>query len=295
MKNGTRLPALLCCVLAAALALSAPLPARAEALEGTRLIGLLVTTRDIAPFTGGEGVLWAAKVPGSAGGSTEYAFWDAPSEISGGLRFFCFPGQDENGESGFISQADDGICKADFLFEDESSVKMDGTILYAPKKEEARFFCNPVLLAADGRAFAVPGDFLSVSAGTNPPGSSVALKVTDQRKHTEDGREITDVTEVSIAVEAVREPLRLALLQFNEAHELLMAQEYAPGTVPETIVPSAEAEYFLLETRERGADGANVTRREAFGRQDDWLNTLSCRKDGVCIWHYHEIVWPDKE
>ena len=132
---------------------------------------------------------------------------------------------------------------------------------------------------------------MAVSAEMNPPGASVGQTVRDERKHTENGIEFVDNTEVSVEIMAVREPLKIRLLQFNKAHEILQSEEYEPGSVPEQIAPLGEADYLLLETEEKTPDGSMSTRREIFGRDIDYLNTLSCREDGICVSHYHEIIW----
>jgi hypothetical protein len=142
-----------------------------------------------------------------------------------------------------------------------------------------------------GQVFAVPGDFMAVSAAMNPPGSAVGQTVRDERKHTENGSETIDTTTVNILIKAVREPMKIRLLQFSEAHELLISEEFVPGTVPEQIVPLTESDYLLLETVEKSPEGGSFTRREAIGRDTDFLNTMSCRDDGICLCHYHEVLW----
>ena len=130
-----------------------------------------------------------------------------------------------------------------------------------------------------------------ISAEMNPPGASVGQTVRDKRKHTEGDTEIVDTTEVSVEIMAVREPLKIRLLQFNKTHEILESEEFTPGLMPEQITPLAEADYLLLETEEKAPDGSEFTRREIFGRDTDYLNTLSCQEDGICLSHYHEILW----
>ena len=260
----------------------------ADLLEGSRLIGLLITREDLSAYTDEAGVVLASRAQKETEDETEYIF----GAVSG-LRLICFVAPEENGEgSAVISTVDDGISAVDFhLSEDGGTVKMDATINYVPGQDDEFFFYNPVLLAASGQAFAVPGDFLAVNAAMNPPGSSVGQTVRDERKHTENGRDITDVTIVSVRIQAVREPLKIRLLQFSETHELLKREEFLPGAVPEEIIPLAEADYLLLETVEKDPDGGSFTRREAVGRDVDFLNTLSRRKDGICLCHYHEVVW----
>ena len=96
---------------------------------------------------------------------------------------------------------------------------------------------------------------------------------------------------MSIQIQAVRKPLLIRLLQFSRTHELLENEEFLPGTVPEQIIPLTETDYLLLEIEEEDPDREVFIRREVFGRDADYLNTLSCRDDGICLSHYHEILW----
>ena len=260
----------------------------ADLTEGSRLIGLLITGEDLSAYTGGSGVLFASRTQTGPDGETEYSF----GEIKG-LRLICFMTRSENGEgSGIISNVDDGISAVDFeMNEDGSSIKMEATIRFVPGRDDALFFCNPVMLAASGQVFAVPGDCMAVSAAMDPPGSCVGQTVRDVRKHTENGTEISDTTMVDIRIQAVRAPLKIRLLQFSRTHELLKSEEFMPGAVPEQIFPLDEADYLLLETEEEDLYEGSFTRREVFGRDADYLNTLSCRDDGICLFHYHEILW----
>lgn len=265
-----------------------PSPSPADPAEGSRLVGLFVTMEDISPFLGEEGLLWASVSGEDSDSGPEFRF----DEVNG-LRLLCFtvPGNSDEGDA-IVSNVDDGFTAVDFnLSEDNSSIRMKASVSVVPKQDEEAFFCNPVLRTADGRIYAVPGDFMVISAEMNPPGASVGQTVRDERKHSENGTETIDVTEVNVEIVSVREPLKIRLLQFGKAHEILQNEEFIPGSVPERIVPSADADYLLLETEEKAPDGSAFTRREIFGRDTDYLNTLSCREDGICLPHYHEIFW----
>lgn len=262
--------------------------APAETFEGSRLIGLLITREDLSAYVGEDGVLFASCTQEGADAEPEYSFGGID-----GLRLLCFTVPEESGEGRrVVSNVDDGISAVDFeMSDDGSSVKMDATISVVPGQTDAFYFYNPVLLAASGQVFAVPGDFMAVSAETNPPGSSVGQTIRDERKRAEDGDEITDTTVVSLQIKAVRKPLKIRLLQFDRAHGLLQSEEFLPGAVPERIIPQTEADYLLVETEEEVPDGTPFTRREVIGRDVDFLNTLSCRDDGVCLPHYHDVLW----
>ncbi|MBR4331661.1 MAG: hypothetical protein IKP72_03190 [Clostridia bacterium] len=263
-------------------------PAPYGASENSRLIGLLITREDLSASAGEDGVIWASCTQNGPDADIEYSFGDV-----GGLRLICFAAPEEGGEgSRIVSNVDDGISAVNFdLNEDGSTVKMDAVIRFVPGLDDAFFFYNPVMRTASGQVFAVPGDFMAVSADANPIGSLVGQTIRDERKHTENGKEIIDATTAGIQIEAVREPLKIRLLQFSAEHELLASEEFEPGAVPEQIVPLAAADYLLLETIEKGPDGEPFIRREAIGRDVDYMNTFSCRDDGICLFHYHDVFW----
>ena len=290
MKN--KFTKIIGCMLAIAFLLGAANASRAEESEITsRLVGLFITKEDLAQYVGEDGALWAVLSQETPDADVECVF-----EGVSGLRLICFTLPEENGQDArVVSMADDGIADVHFdLTEAGDAVKIDGTVSCVPGQDEEFFFCNPVFLTSDGRVCAVPGDFMAISADMMPFGASVGLKLKDERKHTENGTEITDMTEASLQILAVREPLKIALLQFSKAHEVLKTEEYAPGAVPEELYLLAEADYLLMETEERTADGGVFVRREVFGREDDCLNTLSSREDEICLHHYHELVWPEE-
>ena len=281
-------------VLLTVLALAASMHSLAEAMlpedlsEGSRLAGLLITREDLSAYTGEAGALSASCVQAAPDADPEYVF-----EGVSGFRLICFTIPDEAGDgSRIVSNVDDGFTSIDFdINENGRSVKVDAVISFVPGREDACFFYNPVLISNSGRVFAVPGDFMAVSAAMNPPGSSVGQTIRDERRHTENGMETTDSTAFTVQINAVREPAEIRLLQFSEQHEILKNEAFAPGAVPDEIVPLAEADYLLLETVEKDGDEMRFTRRVAVGRDTDFLNTLSCRDDGICVSHYHDVLW----
>ncbi len=256
--------------------------------EGSRLIGLLITTEDLSASAGEGGILEASCVRTAPDEEPVYVFGE-----TGGLRLICFMRPGGSGEDGrIVYNVDDGFAAIDFNVDEASgTVSMDAVLRFVPGQAETRFFFNPVRLAPSGQVFAVPGDFMAVSAAMNPPGSSAGQTVREEWKHTEKGREITDATEITVRIDAVREPTEIWLLQFSRRHLLLKSEAFRPGTVPDLLEPLAEAEYLLLETVEKGLDGVLFTRREVFGRDTDHLNTLSCGEDGICLFHDHEVRW----
>lgn len=286
MKKNAAVFLMIILLLASAALSEGTLPA--EISEGSRLIGLLITREDLTAHTGQTGVLPASCLQAAPDADPEYLFGDV-----NGLRLIGFMLPDASGEgSRVVSSVDDGLTDVSFdVSEDSGSVSMDAAIRFVPGQEEVFFFFNPVVMAASGQVFAVPGDFMAVSAAANPPGSSVGQTLREDRKHTENGTEITDTTTVAVRIDAVREPAEIRLIQFSEKHEALKSEAFLPGAVPDVIVPLAQADYLLLETVEKDGDGSFFTRREAVGRDADYLNTMSCGPDGICVDHYHEVRW----
>ena len=257
--------------------------------EGSRLVGLLITREDLSAHTDASGLLPAACVWEDPEGDPKYSFRDVD-----GLRLICFMmPEGTGGDSRMVSNVDDVFAAIHFdVDEDRGTVSMEAELRFAPGQEETLFFYNPVLLSASGQVYAVPGDFMAVSAGMNPPGSSVGQTIRDERTHREDGRETTDTTTITVQISAAGAPVEIRLVQFSAAHRLLKLEAFAPDAVPEQIEPLAEADYLLLETVEQSPDGTAFTRREVIGRDTDWLNTASCRDDGICLSHYHDVRWP---
>ena len=140
---------------------------------------------------------------------------------------------------------DDGFTDIHFdINEDSSSVRMDVDISFVPGPEDALFFFNPVLMTVAGQLYAVPDDFMTVNTAVNPPRSSVAQAILDERKHTENGSEAAVTTSITFQIHAVREPMEIHLLQFSEKRELLKSEAFLPGTVPNLIAPLAETTIF---------------------------------------------------
>ena len=260
----------------------------ADFWEGSRLIGALITMEDLSAYTNEAGILPASRMQEEPDDEAEYVFGNV-----GGLRLICFTIPDESGDGSQIaSNVDEGFSDVHFgISEDGNAVSMEAAISFVPGQDDALFFFNPVLLARSGQVFAMPGDFMAVSAAMNPPGSAVGQTIRDERKHTESGNETSDETVIAIQINAVSEPLEIHLLQFSEDHALLMSERFSPGSVPDPIVPLAETEYLLLETVEKDGNGMSFTRREVIGRDADSLSTMACRKDGICVCHDHEVLW----
>ena len=275
-------------LLASAACCEQALPA--ELSEGSRLIGLLITTEPLSACTGESGQL-PASLQTEPESEPEVVF-----EGVSGLRLLCFPFPDESGDNGRIaSNVDDGFTSVDFEIEDEGrTIQINAVMSVVPGPEEMCFFCNPVMMALSGQVYALPGDFMAVNADMNPPGSSVGQTIRDERKGIEHGREITDVMTVTVQIDAVCEPVEIRLLQFSDTHELLKSETFLPGTVPDQIVPLMETTYLLLETVEKDGETKSIIRRNVTGRDEELLSTMSCGKDNLCISHAHEVLWQER-
>ena len=68
---------------------------------------------------------------------------------------------------------------------------------------------------------------------------------------------------------------------------MCIRDRYTPGAVPDTITADTATEYIIVETFDADAE----IRRELYQKSDEWLTTVFCREDGICIANGTAIVW----
>jgi hypothetical protein len=170
--------------------------------------------------------------------------------------------------------------------DNEETLTLEGTIYVSAQGPQA-FFCNPVYQDQDGRVYLTAGTGISADVSI---GDSFSQTMDETTTKTENGLTKSRGTSVKLEVRGVNPPEKIVLLQMDTSSALLSREEFASGTLPETIMPHANAAYLIVETQHK--DGAV---REIYDRGEESLETFAAREDGICIQFSTRLLWDGAE
>ena len=307
MKNKKWIAAA-CVVLAAAFILGITgvisFPADASVKKPDRLIGVLVTLDQPDPFNGESPVPDGYRFPASRVVKDHGPYEDDPDSrfvevnyVFEGLKGMTLmnPELPLDGEASYGTTLADGgtsDVSTDITEQDGGrSVRLEGTVSYVLPDREQVFWFSKVYQQPDGSVYAVQADAMGVGP-EHTAGSSMGMTLSEEQHWTESGKTVSEDIQVAFHIRFVNAPVRISLLQFGASDELISREAYGPGTVPESLSMLPDAEYLVVDTESVSAEGKTVHERAIYSRDDDSLNTLSCREDGICEKTYHEILWP---
>ena len=209
-----------------------------------------------------------------------------------GYVWLCTEESDESGDYTRM-QNDDVFCDGTSAVHvtDEGSSYEFSAALYVPNdRTYAVFYCNPIYQTADGRVYALTGQGMSLSGET---GSTAAMTQTLTQTLTEaqKGETQTRSFECAIKVQLAARPERVTLFWMDAESGVLRREEYAAGTLPETL--RAEDAEFLLAV-ETAVDG---TQRRAIyepEQEAQSLETLFEGDKGFLQMQYTQLEWPQE-
>jgi hypothetical protein len=172
------------------------------------------------------------------------------------------------------------------------SISLEGTIYVSTSGGPTAFYYNPVYQTAQGEVYAVSGQGMSYG-GDITTGMSGSQELKAEMSTTTGDETETVSSKIKMAVCFMDAPTGVTVIQLNRESKVLAAHEYAPGTLPETLIVEPYTEYIVVETHTTGADRSEATMREVFQPGDDSLFAFYCRDDGICIKQYCGIKWND--
>ncbi len=211
-----------------------------------------------------------------------------------GISYYCALFSDEagsyHGASGdeAISDGHTAINSTDA----GDSISLEGTIYVSTIGGPSAFYYNPVYQTPQGEVYAVTGQGMSYG-GDITAGMSGSQELKDEMSTTTGDETETVSSNVKTTVCFMDAPTGVTVIQLNRESKVLAADEYAPGTLPETLTVEPDTEYIVVETHTTGADRSETTMREMFQPGDDSLFAFYCRDDGICIKQYCGIKWND--
>lgn len=293
-------------------------PHLAEGKQQDRLVGVFITdeyldlfdlegylTKNQDGFSGGEqqlsgnaeayqGRLYASVAPQSQNKAYTFGTVD-------GIYCFELKTLDEGGESYTRTHVSDEISDLSFhvsVDDNGETTTMDATV-YLPPGNTA-YYLNPVFEDADGAIYATSGSGISMSSletenQTYTPASEgqTCFQTLEQRVATSDaGSSSAQTTTIRVTFETILPPQSVTLLAMDASNTVLSRQTYAPGTLPESITPTADTAYFIVESKTAAVGGAGNTTRALFSDQDSYLESFCPTDRGIITKYSTQLNWP---
>jgi hypothetical protein len=157
----------------------------------------------------------------------------------------------------------------------EMPYRMDA-VVYGTRDSDAVICMNPVYQTPDGEVYVLSDKPMSYDVATMD-GCSASISQTG-----EDGCTAT------LTIRHVVLPENYIIIEMNEENQPLRQAEFAPGELPETYTPGADAAYLILEARA----GEDTTRTVySPGDENTAMDTYRPGQYGLCIKGYTRIEW----
>ena len=157
----------------------------------------------------------------------------------------------------------------------EMPYRMEATV-YGTKESDAVICMNPVYQTPDGEVYVLSDKPMSYDVATMD-GCSASISQSG-----EDGCTAT------LTICHVVLPENYVIIEMNEENQPLRQAEFAPGELPETYTPGADAAYLILEARA----GEDTTRTVySPGDESTAMDTYRPGPYGLCIKGYTCIEW----
>lgn len=174
----------------------------------------------------------------------------------------------------------------------ENSTALEGTIYVSPAREERTYYFNPVYQSADGSVYLTSGSGFMVGNWPTSEGEQYSQTMDASYTETENGKSKTERISVKLSIGVMFAPEKIVVLQMDAQSKLLSRTERAPGELPEVFSPEPDAEYLVVETHKRDAEGNATVSREIVGKDAESMETFCARADGVCEKRWTQIKWP---
>lgn len=168
------------------------------------------------------------------------------------------------------------------------NIKIEGTIYMLPNIDTV-FYMNPVYQSASGEIYAMQGQGISGSMGTE--GSDFSQTLEASYTVTEDQSTRTDSTSVEISISVLYEPVNIEVIEFDENNEIVASNEYTPGEVPKNINLMPDTEYIVVTTQKTKPQDGFVYSREIYQKDDTSVTTFYGIDDGILRTQYTSLVW----
>ena len=177
-----------------------------------------------------------------------------------------------------------------FIYDDENSMSLEGTIYIVPSGKNNTYFFNPVYQSADGSVYTVTNYGVTFGTDTESEGSIYTQTIDETTTITENGKVKKDSTSIKVSLSVIFVPEKIAILQMGPDNALISRKEYKPGEMPEELELEKGSAYFIVETHKRDDAGAAMIHREIYGEDTESIETFFVKAEGICSKHSTRII-----
>ena len=228
------------------------------------------------------GRLYAERV--DVDGRVEYRFSDLEGD---GL--FVYTYEDEAGRVSATGGNGGLISDARFAVGGDSSV--EGTMYVVPSHFFA-MYPNPVYQSADGSVYLTAGQGTSMSGDIGFSQGEVMTHTMTETYTETDGEETYEETfTVIFHLSVMFAPEQIVVQQMAHDGTVIRRDSYAPGKVPETIRPTADCAYLIVETLSTAPDQTPHADRQLLDGETDSIVTYAANEKVYCRGAYSAIEW----
>lgn len=228
------------------------------------------------------GRLYAERV--DVDGRVEYQFPDLEGD---GLFVYTYEAEyghvsASGGNGGLISDLKISVGK-------DSSV--EGTMYVVPSHFFA-IYPNPVYQSADGSVYLTAGQGVSMSGDIRLSQGEVMTHTMTETYTETDGEETYEETFTAILhLSVMFAPEQIVVQQMAHDGTVIRRDSYAPGKAPETIRPTADCAYLIVETLSTAPDQTPHADRQLLDGETDSLVTYAANEKGYCVGAHSTIAW----
>lgn len=198
------------------------------------------------------------------------------------------PGFTSTGSDRAISDGHSALHYGD----DEESTSLEGTLYIPAENQDIIHYINPVYQSADGSVYAVSGNGHMIG-GISSEGTVYTQTLEENVTTVENGHEKRISLSVKISLSIIIPPEKINLSYMSKDHTMLLWEEYAPGQLPNSLVPEADTEYIIVETIKKDDQGRQKTTRTLVDKNNNNFETFFLRDDGYCVKQWTQLEWLD--
>lgn len=172
--------------------------------------------------------------------------------------------------------------------------EMEGTLTVVPEIANHHFSTNRVYQTPEGDVYMVDNTDIAIGHAIKNEQDVWSFTQEDSITFFHNEKPATRGVTFTITLATAFEPTQIVILQMDENSQIIARDSFVPGQLPESIAPTENAAYLIVETHKLSPDGETVIIREVYDSGKSIMHTAYAREDGVLVKQSTEIMWPNQ-